>query len=94
MTRERSNARCFFIHRTFSGLSNLSAWVYNTDRDDFDGSGNFEYKVPAPCGVCQEMLFFWGEDVQCAVGDENQRHRFIRLKEMQPYYWRKAYVRK
>ena len=30
-----------------------------------------EFTVLTPCGVCQERLFYWGEDVNAAVTNQN-----------------------
>jgi len=65
--------------------------VVSVIRDDFQKNGIYEYKVLAPCGVCQEMLFYWGEEVQCAVSTDNNEWIFKSLAELQPYYWRRAY---
>ena len=32
---------------------------------------NSPYKVLSPCGICQERLRFWGEDVQVGVTTSN-----------------------
>lgn len=56
-------------------------------RDDEQSS----YKVLSPCGVCQERLRFWGEDVQVGVTNETGGLLFVTLGEMQPYHWSKAY---
>lgn len=50
-----------------------------------------QFKVLTPCGICQERLRFWGEDVQVAVTSEEEKIRFVELKELQPYHWTKAY---
>ena len=68
--------------------------VVSVIRDDFQGNGTYEYKVLAPCGVCQEMLFYWGEEVRCTVQDEAGGLVFKTLRELQPYYWRRAYYGK
>lgn len=49
------------------------------------------FKVLSPCGICQERLRFWGDDVQCAVTMEDNSLLFVSLKELQPYHWTKAY---
>ena len=49
------------------------------------------YKVLSPCGICQERLRFWGEDVQVAVTTEDGSLLFVTLGELQPYHWTKAY---
>lgn len=50
-----------------------------------------QFKVLTPCGVCQERLFFWGEDVKAAVHDPDGAIIYKRLDEIQPYHWTKAY---
>ncbi|GAF17225.1 blasticidin S deaminase [Bacillus sp. JCM 19046] len=49
------------------------------------------YVVLTPCGVCQERLFYWGEDVKAAVTNTANKLDFKSLKEIQPYHWYKAY---
>ena len=46
------------------------------------------YQILSPCGICQERLRYWGEDVQVAVTTEEEKIKFVQLKELQPY---KAY---
>ena len=50
-----------------------------------------EFRVLSPCGICQERLRYWGEDVQVAVTNKEEKIRFVELKELQPYHWTKAY---
>ena len=52
---------------------------------------NSKYRVLSPCGICQERLRYWGEDVQVAVTTENEKTKFVELKELQPYHWTNAY---
>ena len=56
-------------------------------RDDDKSS----YKVLSPCGICQERLRFWGENVQVGVTTDDGTILFVKLKELQPYHWSKAY---
>ena len=49
------------------------------------------YPVLSPCGICQERLRYWGEDVQVAVTTRDGTLTFVELREMQPYHWSKAY---
>lgn len=56
-------------------------------RDD-EGS---EFKVLTPCGICQERLRYWGEDVKVGVTTEDNSMQFVRLGNLMPYYWAKAY---
>lgn len=53
-----------------------------------------DFKVLTPCGICQERLFYWGEDVKAAVSTINGKLDFKKLKEIQPYHWSKAYKNK
>lgn len=49
------------------------------------------FKVLSPCGICQERLRYWGEDVQVGVTTDTGEVLFVELKELQPYHWTKAY---
>ncbi len=49
------------------------------------------FKVLSPCGICQERLRFWGEDVMVGVTTNNNEPLFVPLKQMQPYHWTNAY---
>lgn len=50
-----------------------------------------DYRVLTPCGICQERLLYWGGDVQVAVTTEDNSLLFVKLSELQPYHWTKAY---
>lgn len=52
---------------------------------------NSEFKVLTPCGICQERLRYWGEDVMVGVTTDDNSLKFVRLSELMPYYWGKAY---
>jgi cytidine deaminase len=52
---------------------------------------NAPYRVLSPCGICQERLRFWGEDVQVAVTNREEKIKFVELRELQPYHWTLAY---
>ena len=52
---------------------------------------NTPFKVLSPCGICQERLRYWGEDVQVAVTTNEEKLKFVELRELQPYHWTKAY---
>ncbi len=52
---------------------------------------NSPYKVLSPCGICQERLRYWGEEVQVAVTAEGGELLFVELRELQPWHWTKAY---
>ncbi|TYA15226.1 cytidine deaminase [Paenibacillus faecis] len=53
---------------------------------------NEEFKILSPCGVCQERLFYWGNDVKVAVTTPDNQLLFKSLEEVQPYHWTKAYA--
>ena len=48
---------------------------------------NESYQILSPCGICQERLFFWGDEVKCAISNKDNIVIFKPLKEIQPYYW-------
>ncbi len=50
-----------------------------------------EFKVLTPCGVCQERLRYWGADVKVGVTTDDNSLKFVRLGELMPYYWGRAY---
>ncbi|MDV2582391.1 cytidine deaminase [Alkalibacillus haloalkaliphilus] len=52
---------------------------------------NAEFTVLTPCGVCQERLFYWGENVKAAVTNDDGKLVYKTLKEIQPYHWYEAY---
>lgn len=61
-----------------------------------DTQANF--KVLTPCGICQERLHLWGNQVECAVTiDESSIYThgedipYQSLKTLSPYHWLKAY---
>ena len=49
------------------------------------------FRVLSPCGICQERLRYWGEDVQVAVTTPDDSMLFVELKALQPYHWTMAY---
>ena len=49
------------------------------------------FKVLTPCGICQERLRFWGQDVRVAVTTDDNSLRFVALGELQPFHWTNAY---
>lgn len=53
-----------------------------------------EFKVLTPCGVCQERLFYWGENVKAAITNTSGDLEYKTLKEIQPFHWYQAYKRK
>lgn len=50
-----------------------------------------EFRVLTPCGVCQERLHYWGEDIMVGVTSEAGELRYVKLGELMPYYWGRAY---
>jgi cytidine deaminase len=53
------------------------------------------FHVLTPCGVCQERLMSWGDQLECAVPlDSNSTEWQVKLlREIQPYYWRKPFLK-
>lgn len=49
------------------------------------------FRVLSPCGICQERLRYWGEEVQVAVTTEEEPLHFVELRQLQPYHWTNAY---
>ena len=49
------------------------------------------FKILTPCGICQERLRYWGEDVWVAVTTDDGTLQFVTLDKLQPYHWTKAY---
>lgn len=58
-----------------------------------DEKGRFH--ILTPCGVCQERLFVWGGDIEAAVptDDDSSNWQCKTLNELQPYYWRKPFLK-
>ncbi len=52
---------------------------------------NSDFKILTPCGICQERLGFWGHDVNVAVTTDDNILKFVKLRELQPYHWSKAF---
>ncbi len=52
---------------------------------------NSPFKVLTPCGICQERLKYWGDDVLVGVTTLDNSLKFVALKELQPYHWTNAY---
>ncbi len=46
-----------------------------------------DYEILSPCGICQERLFFWGPEVQCAISTKDNSVVFKTLREIQPFHW-------
>ena len=45
--------------------------------------------VLPPCGICQERLAYWGQEISVAVPKKEDPTKYIVLKlsDIQPYYW-------
>ncbi len=52
---------------------------------------NAPFRVLSPCGICQERLRYWGEDVKVGVTTPDNSLRFVSLSTLQPYHWTNAY---
>ena len=52
-----------------------------------------QFHILTPCGVCQERLMFWSDEIECAVPSQKDSTKWEMrtLKELQPYYWRKPF---
>lgn len=50
---------------------------------------NAEFVILTPCGICQERLFYWGENVKAAVTNSEDKLEYKTLKEIQLYHWLK-----
>lgn len=55
---------------------------------------NSEFKILTPCGICQERLFYFGDDLKVAITNEANEVIFKSLKEVQPFHWYNAYKTK
>lgn len=53
------------------------------------------FHILTPCGVCQERLYVWGGEVEVAVPaiDDSTQYQMKLLKEVQPHYWRKPFLK-
>ena len=51
-----------------------------------------DIRILSPCGICQERLFLYGDNVAVAVPDDQDSRKWVskKLKELQPHYWRNA----
>jgi cytidine deaminase len=50
------------------------------------------FVILTPCGLCQERLALWGQDVEVAIPDADDSSHWLTktLRQVQPYYWRNA----
>ncbi len=55
-------------------------------------TGSDKILIITPCGICQERLYFWGDDVEVAVPNPQDPTKWNvkTLKEVQPFYWGKV----
>ena len=49
------------------------------------------FKVLTPCGICQERLSYWGNDVLVGITNESKQVVFKQMNEINLYHWTKAY---
>lgn len=47
--------------------------------------------ILSACGICQERLRYWGEDVKVAISNPENKIIFKTLKELDPCYWGDAF---
>ena len=54
---------------------------------------NKEIHILTPCGICQERLFYWGDEIEVAVPKSNDSTKWMvkTLKDIQPYHWYKIF---
>lgn len=50
------------------------------------------FKVLTPCGICQERLLFWGDDVLVGITTSDNTLVFKPLKEINLFHWTNAYA--
>ena len=53
---------------------------------------NEPFKVLSPCGICQERLRYWGDEVLVGVTYGGRKLKFVTLKELTPFHWTMAYT--
>lgn len=53
---------------------------------------NESFKVLSPCGICQERLRYWGDEVLVGVTCGGHKLKFVTLKELTPFHWTMAYT--
>ena len=44
-------------------------------------------QILTACGICQERLRYWGDEVKVAVSNPENQIIFKKIKELNPYYW-------
>lgn len=52
------------------------------------------FHILTPCGVCQERLWVYGENVNCAVPlpEDSTKWTSVKLGALSPHYWRKPFM--
>lgn len=48
-------------------------------------------KILTACGICQERLWYWGNQVKVAVTNADNKIIFKSLKELSDFYWGEAF---
>lgn len=49
---------------------------------------NDEPVILTACGICQERLRYWGDEVKVAVSNSENQIYFKALKKLMPFYWK------
>jgi cytidine deaminase len=54
------------------------------------------FHILTPCGVCQERLWSFGEDLDCAVPQtsDSTKWQSVKLSQLSPHYWRRPFMEK
>jgi len=55
-----------------------------------------QFHILTPCGVCQERLMTWGNEVEVAIPKDSDSTAWEvrRLFEVQPFYWKRPFLKK
>ena len=53
---------------------------------------NEPFMILLPCGICQERLRYWGDEVLVGVTYGGRKLKFVTLKELTPFHWTMAYT--
>lgn len=48
---------------------------------------NSKILILTPCGICQERLIHWGDEVMVAISNPQNKLNFVQLKELMPHHW-------
>jgi cytidine deaminase len=56
---------------------------------------NRKFQILTPCGVCQERLMYWGDQIEVAVPkqEDSTLWESRKLSEVQPYYWQRPFLK-